>query len=142
MSADGFLANSETELLSTLLAALRGDTESVDLLGDPPRIFDGDAVSAIEPYIDVERFETTESSVSGMRGFEHLLQFAVHSRHGGLVEAKAILGALRQALEGLSLNLITQRVTLIIPTYCDVMRSKSAQTFRGVFRVRIHTEEI
>lgn len=141
MSADGFLATSETELISTVLAALRGDAGLIGLLGDPPRVFDGETTAAILPYVEMERVETRETSASGAKSLEHQIQFAVASKHGGLEEAKAIMGALRQAFEAMRLATITQRVVLIMPTYSDIMRSKKTHAYRGVFRVRIHTEE-
>ncbi|MEL6691927.1 MAG: DUF3168 domain-containing protein [Pseudomonadota bacterium] len=101
-----------------------------------------DELAAKKPYAVLERHETTDRSVSERRCFEHQMQFATFSRYGGLREAKSVLGRIRMAIENLTLTLSQQRVVLIIPTYCDVMRSQNQQIFRGVLRIRIHTEEI
>lgn len=142
MSADGFFATSDAELGVAVLAALRTDPALIELLGDPVRLFDDETQAPAFPYAVLERHESTDTSASGTRSLEHLLQFATFSRHGGLREAKTILGALRSAIERLDLVLSTQRVVLTIPLYCDVMRTQNQQVFRGLLRIRIHTEEI
>jgi len=141
MSADAFLASSDAELASEILSELRLDSRLAEHFGAPPRVFDGETLGAALPYVELERHETKDTSASGVRSLEHQLQFATFSRHGGLRDAKALLGALRFALEGLKPSLSSQRIVLIIPTYCDVMRTKTQNIFRGVLRVRIHTEE-
>lgn len=142
MSADGFFASSDAELGVAMLAALRNDPALIELLGDPVRLFDDETQAPAFPYAVLERHESTDTSASGTRSLEHLLQLATFSRHGGLREAKTILGALRSAIERLDLVLSTQRVVLTIPLYCDVMRTQNQQVFRGLLRIRIHTEEI
>lgn len=142
MSTDAFLASSDAELASEILTELRLDPRLIEHFGTPPRVFDGETQGAALPYAELERHETKDTSASGMRCLEHQLQFATFSRHGGLRDAKALLGALRLALEALTPSLSSQRIVLVIPTYCDVMRTKNQNIFRGVLRVRIHTEEI
>ena len=142
MSADGFFATSAPELVDAVLSALRSDETIQSVLGNPARLFDDESRQPNYPYAVLERHESTDSSSSNHFSLEHRLQFATYSRHGGLREAKAILGALKHAMEHLSLSLTHQRIVLTIPTYCDVMRTQNQTVFRGVLRVRIHTEEI
>ncbi|MFN3212292.1 MAG: DUF3168 domain-containing protein [Henriciella sp.] len=142
MSADGFFADSATNLIEALLNALREDDALKSALGDPVRLFDDESQQPHYPYAVLERSETTDTSSSLVSSFEHNLQFATFSRYGGLREAKALLGSLRDTLERVVPVLTQQRIILIIPTYCDVMRTQNQQVFRGVLRVRIHTEEI
>ena len=94
------------------------------------------------PYAVLERHETSDTSASETSSFEHQFQFATFSRYGGLREAKSVLGQLRAAIERLDLSLTHQRVILIMSNYCDVMRTQNQTIFRGVLRVRIHTEAI
>ncbi|MEL7041755.1 MAG: DUF3168 domain-containing protein [Pseudomonadota bacterium] len=142
MSADSVLLASDTELVSAVLAALRRDEGVRSQFGNPPRLFDAETVAAAFPYGVLERHETLDVSSSETRSFEHRLQFGTRSRFGGLVEAKGLLSALRGGLERMELSLSTQRVVLVFPTYSDVLRSASAQVFRGILRVRILTEEL
>lgn len=118
------------------------DATLKDKLGDPVRLFDDESRQPIYPYAVLERHQSTDTSSSERLSFEHQLQFATFSRHGGVREAKALLGGIRDALERVSPVLAHQRIILVIPTYCDVMRTQNQQVFRGLLRVRIHTEEI
>lgn len=142
MSADGFFATSAPELLDAVLSTLQSDDTIQAVLGNPVRLFDDETRKPNYPYAVLERHESTDSSSSSHSSLEHQLQFATYSRHGGLREAKVILGALKEAVENLSLSLTHQRIVLTIPIYCDVMRTQNQTVFRGVLRVRIHTEEI
>ena len=142
MSADGFFATSAPELVDAVLSALRSDETIQSVLGNPVRLFDDETRQPNYPYAVLERHESTDSSSSNHLSLEHQLQFATYSRHGGLREAKAILGILKHAVEHLSLSLTHQRIVLTIPTYSDVMRTQNQTVFRGLLRVRIHTEEI
>lgn len=141
MSADGFIASSASELCEAILERLRTDQALIPVLGDPVRLYDDQSRQPYYPYAVIEGHETTDSSVSERRCFEHQIQFATYSQYGGLREAKSIVGQLRAAIDRLDLTLSDQRVILIISTYCDVMRTQNQKTFRGVLRVRIHTEE-
>ena len=141
MSADGFFATSASELSKAILDHLKSDESLSAVLGDPIRLYDDQSRHPYYPYAVLERHETTDSSVSERRCFEHQIQFATYSQYGGLREAKSIVGQLRAAVERLDLPLNDQRIVLIISTYCDVMRTQNQKTFRGLLRVRIHTEE-
>lgn len=142
MTALDFLAVSETELAEAVLAALREASGVQAHVGVPARIYDGEADSPAYPFIVLERHETADVSASEIRGLDHRLQFVAYSRHGGVRESKAILGALRRALEALPAVLAHQRIGLSSVTYCDTMRMRNPQIFRGVLRLRVLTEEL
>lgn len=142
MTALDFLALSESELADAVLAVLREAPGVQAYVGEPARIHDGEAESPAYPFIVLERHETQDVSVSEVYGLDHRLQLATYSRHGGLRESKAILGALRRALEDLPPVLAHQRIVLNIVTYCDTMRMRNPHIFRGLLRVRIQTEEL
>lgn len=142
MSREVFCKQSSSELIASILAGIRADRHIQALLGDPARIFSDHEPGATMPFIELERHETTDTSTHGVCSFEHQLQFASASQSGGLTEAKSIIMTLRRVISDLSLALVTQRVVLIIPTYCDVMRGKNQHLYRGLLRVRVHTEEL
>ena len=142
MSAGAFYSQSSSELVAAILAGIRADRKIQALLGAPVRIFSDHEPGATMPYIELERHETNDTSTSGVCGFEHQLQFASASQHGGLQEAKSIIMTLRSVISDLSFSLVTQRVVLIMPTYCDVLRGKKQHLYRGLLRVRVHTEEL
>ena len=142
MSTDYSSLSEDSDLVSTLLEALRADDGLQTLLGSPARVFDDETGVSLFPYIVLERCERQDASASGVNGADHRLQFATLSRDGGHGEAKSLLTALRIALQRIELSLDHQRVVLVHPTYSDVMRAPNRQVFRGVMRVRIITEGI
>lgn len=142
MSADGFFASSASELVEAILEGLRSDESLEPTFGTPIRLYDDETRRPYYPYALLERHETSDTSASETSSFEHQFQFATFSRYGGLREAKSVLGQLRAAIERLDLSLSHQRVILIMSNYCDVMRTQNQTIFRGVLRVRIHTEAI
>lgn len=142
MSGTDFSASSAPVLIAAALEALRADAGVQAVLGQPARVYDDETPGPAYPYAVFERHECRAANAINTRGLEHTLQIATYARHGGAQESKAILGALRAAFERLSFDLPSQRVVLVVPTYCDVMRTKNQYLFRGVLRVRIHTEEL
>ncbi|MCR9194975.1 MAG: DUF3168 domain-containing protein [Hyphomonas sp.] len=142
MSTAPTYMENDSDLIATLLEALRGDSGLQTMLGSPARVFDDETRAPLFPYIMLERWERQDASTSGVNGADHRLQFATLSRDGGHSAAKELLAALRMALQRVELILDNQHVVLVHPTYSDVMRAPNRQVFRGVMRVRIITEEI
>lgn len=142
MSAASAYMENDSDLISTVLEALRDESGLQTLLGSPARVFDDETRASLFPYIVLERCERQDASASGINGADHRLQFATFSRDGGQSAAKELLAALRIALQRIELILDNQHVVLVHPTYSDVMRAPNRQVFRGVMRVRIITEEI
>lgn len=142
MSADGFYAASDVEIVSAVLNALRSDADVRELLGDPARIYDDETRSPVFPYAVLERHERLRADVSEVCGAEHRLTLATYSRLGGRIQAKAILGALRAAVDRLEVNLSQQRIVLAYVTYSDALRARDQISFRGILRIKIITEEV
>ncbi|MEL6857558.1 MAG: DUF3168 domain-containing protein [Pseudomonadota bacterium] len=142
MSADGFYNAGAEGVSDDILSALANSRDVQNLVGTPARLYSKHARGASYPYVLLERHETKEAGASGVRASEHVLQFASASRHGGMAEAKAIIGAIRRGIDDLPKQLGSQRITLALPIYCDVMRTQNPLIFRGVLRVRLNTEEV
>jgi hypothetical protein len=142
MSETRFLASSGPEVISAVLSALRADADLQSVLGQPARVYDDETDAPVYPYALLERHETSGNDGVNKRGLEHTLHFATYSRYGGMEAAKRLIGLLRGAVEDMSLDGLNQRVVLILPTYSDVLRTKSANIFRGVLRVRLYAEEL
>ena len=132
----------DADLVAEVLNALRADPGLQDVLGFPARIYDDETAAAAYPYVLLERYQRTDTSVSEALCAEHSLQFVSLSDYGGHVEAKRLLTRLRLALQRLQIHPVGQRVVLIHPTFSDVMRTRNPLILRGLLRVRIHTEEI
>ncbi len=142
MSAAEISVSGEHDLIAAVLSALRADAAVQAALGDPARIYDDETPGPAYPYAVIERHESQAADTVHARGLEHTLQVATYSRHGGAYESKRLLSALRAAFETMQIALPDQRVVLIVPTYCDAMRTKNQYQFRGVLRIRIVTEVV
>ncbi len=88
----------------------------------------------------MERHESRAADTVATRRLEHTIHFATYTRHGGLASAKALLGIFRGAVERLVLTSPGQRIVLVMPTYCDVLRTRNQKTLRGVLHVRVISE--
>lgn len=141
MSADGFLPTAERELLSALVAAVKTDPEVQSVFGIPARIFEDEPKGGAYPHAFVQAHETTPSGSALSDGAVHRVTMVVRSRHGGRAEAQEALGVLRAATQRAELSLSGQRVVLVLAVYSDVLRSRNLQSFRGLLRLRIITEE-
>ena len=142
MSGADISISGEHDLVAAILTALRVDAIVQAALGNPARVYDDETPGPAYPYAVIERHESQAANGVSTRGLDHTVQIATYSRHGGAYEAKRLLSALRAAFETLQITLPEQRVVLIVPTYCDAMRTKNQYLFRGVLRVRVVTEEL
>lgn len=142
MSDGSFLASSDQAVIDAVLTGLRADANLQGALGYPVRLFDGETDAPIYPYAVLERHESSAADTVTKRGLEHSLHFATYVRHGGVEATKTILGVLRGAVEALTLDAPGQRIVFVLPSYCDVLRTKSSLVLRGVLRVRLYTEEV
>lgn len=141
MSADGFLPNAESELLSALVAAVRADPDVQSVFGIPARVYEDEPERGAYPHAFVQAHKTTPAGSVLSDGAVHRVTMAVRSRHGGRAEAREALGVLRAAIERAELSLSGQRVVLVLAVYSDVLRSRNLRSFRGLLRLRIITEE-
>jgi len=141
MSADGFLAGADAALADAVLDALRADPDVQAILGNPARVFDDETDEPAFPFAVLERHEQFSADAALVCGSEHRLSFATYSKYGGRSEAKAVLGALRAAVDRFNLVLSGQRMVIAHVIYSDALRARDRQSFRGVLRVRIVTEE-
>lgn len=142
MSGDVDFALTAQSLTAAVLIAVRFDPDLQAILGDPARVIDAESPAPAYPYIAIERQESQAADTAQHRGLQHTLHFAAYTRNGGLQDARALVGVLAAALERLDIDLPDQRVVLVLPTYCDVLRTKTQNLMRGLLRVKIYTEEV
>jgi hypothetical protein len=145
MSFDGFEAGTDAALAEHVIDVLKAGMAMRDVLGIPARIFDDQTRLSDWPFVTLERHEVRPGDSITTARQEHRLQFASASRHGGLSEAKSVLGALRASVEAVDWTaevMAGQRIVLALVTYSDVMRTRDRRAFRGVFRMRVITEKM
>ncbi len=131
----------ELALQKALIAHLRGDAAVRVLLGEPARIRDGPTDETACPYLLVGRGESRPMPADG-GGFEHALTLTVVSRFRGTEEAKAVLAAVRLALNDAELSADGVRTVSLGVSFADVFPSADGARTFAVLRVRAVTEEV
>ena len=141
--ADGeiLFADAESRVQKAVMTALRADGDVQRVFGVPARLYDDETEGPAYPYASLERHETVPAGAAGVAGVEHTITFSVTSRFGGRAYTKEAVGVLRAAIERADILPDGQRIVLALPTYGDVFRTSDRQTFRGILRLRIISEE-
>ncbi|TAJ60139.1 DUF3168 domain-containing protein [Brevundimonas sp.] len=132
----------ELALQKALIAHLKADAGVQVLLGEPARI--RDAASGPEagfPHLLIGRCESRPVRADG-GGIEHALTLTAASRFRGTEEAKAVLAAVRVALNEAALEADGVRTVSLGVTFADVFPSADGARTFAVLRVRAVTEEV
>jgi len=127
-------------LQTGLVRHLRADAGLRAQLGDPARIWDEAPRKAAYPHLLIERSESRPVPADGC-GIEHRLSLRVLSTFGGVPEVRAVVAAVRQALEGVRLIEAGVRTVSLGVTFADVFPGPGVRPAFGVIRVRAVTED-
>lgn len=131
----------ELALQKALIAHLKADGAVQALLGASARIWDSTPADPLFPHLLIGRCESRPVAADG-GGVEHALTLTVVSRFRGTEEAKAVLAAVRSALNEVVLEGDGVRTVSLRVPFADVFpASDGARTF-AVLRVRAVTEEM
>ena len=131
----------ELALQKALIAHLKADAAVQALLGQPARIWDAALKDATFPHLLIGRCESRPLGADG-GGVEQALTLTVVSRFRGTEEAKAVLAAVRVALNEAALEADGVRTVSLRVSFADVFPgANGARTF-AVLRVRAVTEEV
>ena len=131
----------ELALQKALIGHLKADGAVQMLLGEPARIWDSPPAEAAFPHLLIGRCESRPLGADG-GGVEQALTLTVVSRFRGTEEAKAVLAAVRVALNDAALEADGVRTVSLRVAFADVFPgADGARTF-AVLRVRAVTEEV
>ena len=133
----------ELVLQKALIAHLKADAAVRALLGDPARIRDAASVPDVGeafPHLLIGRCESRPVGADG-GGVEQTLTLTVASRFRGTEEVKAVLAAVRLALNEAALEAEGVRTVSLRVTFADVFPSADGARTFAVLRVRAVTEE-
>jgi hypothetical protein len=134
----------ERALHAAVLSLLKTAPAVKALVGG--RVHDEPPVDAVHPYLALSRAETRSWGSSGGgaagEGVEHVLTLTCVSRFGGTEEAKAVVAAVRAALQDARPVLDGHRVVTLRAAYGDVFRAADWRFTYGVLRVRAVTEPL
>ena len=134
------LPNVAVRIETALVDQLAADPNVRELFGTPARLYAHWPTRAPYPFAVIDRHQQTPLPASGTSSFEHRIDLAVFSRHGGRSEARDCLGALQAAFEAERFSVEGVNTILAHIVYADAMRTQSFAMFRGVLRVRMITE--
>ena len=90
-------------LVKAVVAALAADEGVKALLGDPVRVFDAPPKGAVAPHLLIGRGVEVPLKAEG-GGAEVSLSLSVVSRFAGQEEARAVVAAVRDGLDGLAVS--------------------------------------
>ncbi|MFN3668409.1 MAG: DUF3168 domain-containing protein [Brevundimonas sp.] len=138
------MSGHELALQKALIGHLGADSALQALMGAPVRIRDaatGPDAGEDFPHLLIGRCESRPVRADG-GGIEQALTLTVVSRFRGTEEAKAILAAVRVALDGASLEADGVRTANLGVTFADVFPSADGARTFAVLRVRAVTEEV
>ena len=127
-------------LQAALLRHLRADAGLKIHLGDPARVWDQVPAKAAYPHLLVERSESRPVAADGC-GVEHRLSLRVLSGFGGVSEVRAVVAAVRAALEDVRLGEGSVRTVSLGVVFADVFPGPGVRPAFGVIRVRAVTED-
>jgi hypothetical protein len=132
----------ELALQKALIAHLKADSAVQAVLGEPARIRDAAAATdAGYPHLLIGRCESRPVGAEG-GGVEQALTLTVVSRFRGTEEAKAVLAAVRVAINDAVLEADGIRTVSLRVSFADVFPSADGARTFAVLRVRAVTEEM
>ena len=131
----------ELALQKALISRLKADAAVQALLGEPARVWDAAPADAAFPYLLIGRCESRAGGADS-GGIEHGLTLTIVSRFRGTEEAKAVLAAVRLALNDAVLEADGIRTVNSRVTFADVFPSADGARTFAVLRLRAVTEEI
>lgn len=131
----------ELALQKALIGHLKTNAAVRMLLGEPARIWDSAPAEAALPHLLIGRSESRPLGADG-GGVEQALTLTVVSRFRGTEEAKAVLAAVRVALNDAALEADGVRTVSLRVMFADVFPSADGARTFAVLRVRAVTEEV
>ncbi|WP_439476113.1 DUF3168 domain-containing protein [Brevundimonas sp.] len=135
------MSGHELALQKALIAHLKADAAVQVLLGEPARIRDAASPDTEFPQLLIGRCESRPVGADG-GGVEQALTLTVVSRFRGTEEAKAVLAAVRLALNDAALEADGVRAVSLGLPFADVFPSADGARTFAVLRVRAVTEEV
>lgn len=118
-------------------AVFRADPSVQAVLGNPVRLSEAPVKLAAFPFAVWRRWETKPVDASLVQSDEHIATLEVVCRQTGADEARQAVAALATCAAGAKPEAIGARIVLILPLYCDVMRSSNGRSWVGIVRLKI-----
>ncbi len=127
-------------LQGAVFARLATDTTLPALIGAPPRVYDQPLDDPVYPFVQMGQVTTRPWGGLNADGIEHVFTLTCVSRFGGAEEAKAVMAAVRVALDDTALTLTDNTLVNLRFIYGDVFRAADWRSTFGILRFRVVTE--
>ena len=131
--------NSSWALQKGIFNALVNDATLTTLLGGQ-HVYDDVPQDASFPYLTLGQSVARDWSTGSEDGQEHVLTLHVWSRAGGKKEAHEIVGAVRDALHDVALQLTDHQLVNLRHEFSDTRRDPGGELYHGIVRYRAVTE--
>jgi len=133
------MASPDDELQAAIFERLRADPDIVALVGG--RVFDRVTADAQLPYVQFSKCSSARDRMSCVRSWTLYPDIDVWSDGVGFGEAKRIMAAVAECLDGAALVLETMRLVMIIEYKSDVFRDADGLTSHGVVTFKAIVEK-
>lgn len=133
------MSNAEQALESAILAVLAADEGVMAVLGDPVRVLDVDSPQPAFPYLEITRHSSEPAGSAGVEASEHRIDLAATSRLDAGAGSRAVIGAVRAALNAAELTLDGWRCILLLPVFVDTLR-EGVGRWRTILRLKVVVE--
>ena len=134
-------AAAESALCDAVAELLRAEPALAAWLGTPARVYAETPAQPTYPYATVSRTQSRPLKADG-GGAEHLLTLTCVVQYGGVAEARALTGAVREAVDDAAPALTDHRLVSLRVAYADLFRGSDRKSVLGVLRLRAVTEPL
>jgi hypothetical protein len=123
-------------------ALFRADPAVQAALGNPVRLLETPAKLTAYPFAFWRRWETKPTDTSLVQSDEHIATLEVVCRQTGEAVAREAVAALAMSANQARPQANGARIILVLPLYCDVLRSADGRSWLGIVRLKIIADHI
>ena len=131
------MTSASLALQTAVYTALTGDAALTALVD---AVYDHVPEDAALPYVQIGDGSVSPFTAGGLDGEEHQLTCHVWTQAHGLTQAKQIMAAVREVLDGADLSLGGAHLVLLDFTFADILRDPEGGTQHGVLQFRALTQ--
>lgn len=136
------MGQSTLALQTALLDHLSADSEIMNFVGNPPRIFDHVPQGTNFPYITIGDIQTSDWSTATEMGEDHRIVIHSWSRYKGRKQSREIEKRLYEILHDADLSVDGHNLVRLQFLVSDILVEQDGRTYHGLTRFRAITEPV
>lgn len=133
------MASASDELQAAIFARLQADPAIQNLVDG--RVFDRVPADAPMPYVQFSKTGSSRDRISCVKSWTIYPDIDVWSSDVGFAEAKSVMAAVAECIDGATLVLETMRLVMIIEYKSDVFRDADGLTSHGIVTFKAIVEK-